>query len=60
MRTFIADMTPAGQPFALGENTVATTADVPKLETDEERGARLREHTRTTMTEIAPTYAVNL
>ena len=60
MGTFIADMTPAGQPFALGENAVATIADVPEPETDEERGARLREHTRLVMTELDPTYAVNL
>ena len=60
MRTFIADMTPAGQPFALGESAVATTADVPKVLTAEELEDRARKRTRTVMNEIDPTYAVNL
>lgn len=60
MRTFIADLTPAGQPFALGETAAVGQSDVPKLRTDEERKTRAREHTRAVMMEIDPTYAANL
>ena len=60
MRTFIADMTPAGQVFALGETAAVDDSDVPKLRTDEELKARARENTRTVMNELDPTYAGNL
>lgn len=60
MRTFIADMTPAGQVFALGETAAVDDSGVPKLRTDEELKARARENTRTIMNELDPTYAVNL
>jgi len=60
MSSFIADMTPAGQPFAMGESAAATTAGVPKLLTAEEQEQRARERTRAIMKELDPTYAGNL
>jgi len=60
MSSFIADMTPAGQPFAMGESAAATPAGVPKLLTAEEQEQRARERTRAIMKELDPTYAGNL
>ena len=60
MRTFIADMTPAGQPFAMGETAAVTTANVPKVLTAAQLEARARERFVGTLREIDPTYAGNL
>ena len=60
MKVFIADMTPAGLPFAMGETAAATTAGVPKLLTAEELEERARNRTRGILMEIDSTYAGNL
>jgi len=60
MRVFIADLTPAGQPFALGETSAPAATDVPKLLTLEELEERARERTARIMKEIEPTYAGNM
>ena len=60
MEAFIAEIAPhAGEPFALGE-TATPAVDVPKLLSREELEERARERARRILSEIEPTYAVNL